>query len=78
MLGSGDKSILTEECTTVGWQGKASDFVYFNLVEGFERDKTHPILSDKTMKMGCSFKSHKKYDNVLQILYISQNSNAIV
>jgi hypothetical protein len=78
MLGSGDKSIETEECTTVGWSGTAAEFVYFNLVEGYGREKTHPVLSDKTLKMGCSFKSHKKYENVLQMLYIKQSSNALV
>lgn len=61
MLGSGDKTVLTEECTTVGWSGSAAEFVYFNLVEGFERDKSHPIINEKTIKMGASFKGHKKY-----------------
>jgi hypothetical protein len=64
MLGSGEKSCLTEECTTVGWKGTASELVYFNLVEGFERDKNHPMIDEKTVKVGVSFKSHKKYENV--------------
>lgn len=43
MVGA-EKQADVEECTQIGWKGTASELVFFNLVEGFERNKRHPIL----------------------------------
>ena len=53
-----------EECTFIGWNGYSSELIYFNLVEGFERNNSHPILDRHLKKIGVSFKAHKKYENV--------------
>lgn len=69
MLGSG-KAIETEECTQLQWTGTAQELIIFNLVEKFQRCQNHPILDAKVSKIGLSFKPHRKYENVFQILYV--------
>ena len=63
MIGEG-KGIDTEECTTVGWSGTATEIILFQLVEGFKNAKTHAILQPKLSKVGLSFKAHKTLLNV--------------
>lgn len=59
------KSVEVEEITIVGWDGTASELVYFNLVEGFESQKKHQFIDEKVNKMGCSFKPSRQYENIL-------------
>eukprot|EP00347_Sterkiella_histriomuscorum_P015476 403356884 len=76
MLGNG-KGIETDECTQIGWNGTASELIYFQLVEGFKNSGTHAIIDVKTIKVGVSLKPHKKLHNIFQILYVKQVSNQI-
>ncbi|CDW75837.1 UNKNOWN [Stylonychia lemnae] len=74
MIGNG-KGIETTECTQIGWNGSAQDLIFFLLVDGFKDQKSHAILDPKLIKVGISFKAHKKLHNVFQILYVKQISN---
>ena len=65
------------EETEVTWDGTAQELIISLLVKGFTAKGTHPILDSKLFKVGISFRSHKKLNNICQILYVNQPSNKI-
>ena len=64
------KDIETEECTQISWQGTPIDLIIQSLVNGYTAKNTHPILDSKLIKVGLSFKHHKKLQNICQLLYV--------
>jgi len=69
MVGNG-MGVKTCECTFIGWNGTATELVIGLLVEGFQLNQCHSLVDDKLIKVGLSFKPHKKFVNVFQILYV--------
>lgn len=60
------------------WAGTAHELVLLNLLQDFEASEEKPsLLSDKLVKVGMSFKPHKKTENILQIVYIKNMANQI-
>ena len=37
----------------------------------------HPILSEHLLNIGCSYKGHKKTENLIQVLYVFQAANVL-
>ena len=74
MIGSG-KVFVIEEDTLIGWNGTPVELVIFQMLDGFEKQKRHPILEEGLVKIGVSLKAQMKCENVFQILYIKQSSN---
>ena len=72
-----DKAPNGVEFTYVQWEGTAHELVLFNLLMDFENEGKPSILDDTLIKVGMSFKAHKKVQNVFQIIYIKQISNQI-
>ena len=88
MLGAQQKSGAADEGTYFTWEGNGMEMVLINLLQEYEafvnpqkEDKKggqRPALLDPlTVKMGCSFKAHKKAQNIAQLLYVRQLGNAI-
>jgi hypothetical protein len=87
ILGSQQKTGSVDEGTYIAWGGNGMDMVIMNLLQEYEAF-TNPKKEDKkankpalldplTIKMGVSFKAHKKTENIAQILYVRQFGNAI-
>ena len=74
ILGTQSKSGDVDEATYVGWEGNGMEIVLMNLLLEYETFKyppkgdskpTKPALLDPlTVKMGISFKAHKKAQSV--------------
>ena len=89
ILGTQSKSGDVDEATYVGWEGNGMEMVLMNLLIEYENYKyppkdskdtkpTKPALLDPlTVKMGISYKAHKKVQNVAQLIYVRQLGNAI-
>ena len=87
ILGSQQKSGSVDEGTYIAWGGNGMDMVIMNLIQEYEAftnpkkgDKkaaTPALLDPLTIKMGVSFKAHKKTENIAQLLYVRQYGNAI-
>ncbi len=58
------KQIDASDETRISWDGTAQDLIINLLVEGFAVNGNHPILDPKLGKVGISFRSHKKLNNV--------------
>lgn len=49
----------------VKWEGTALELVLLNLLEDFEKVNLQAaIIDNKTVKVGMSFKPHKKVENI--------------
>ena len=60
------------ENTQIGWEGTADELALYMLIAECQcagEDGELPVLMDLD-KVGISFKSHKKFKNVFNILYI--------
>ena len=75
ILGSQQKSGAVDEGTYIAWDGNGMDMVLMNLLQEYEtfvnpqkgdlKGGQRPALLDPlTVKMGCSFKAHKKAQNI--------------
>lgn len=71
------KAPEAEEFTITQWSGTAHELVLLNLLQTYEISEKPAILDAKTIKVGMSFKAHKKVQNVFQIIYIKSMSNTI-
>ncbi len=61
----GGKSPECEEFTMVKWDGTALELILLNLLEDYDKKGTQAaIIDSKTMKVGMSFKAHKKVENI--------------
>lgn len=76
ILGEG-KMPTAEEFTMVKWEGSAHELILFNLLEEYEKTGKPAILDSQTVKVGMSFKAHKKLQNIFQVIYIKSLSNVI-
>lgn len=72
------KDIDTEECSRISWQGTPVDLIISSLVNGFTATNSHPMLDPKLIKVGLSFKPHKRLQNMFQVLYVKQHSNSMI
>ena len=87
ILGSQQKMGSVDEGTYIAWDGNGMDMVVMNLIQEYEaftnpkkgdKKASRPALLDPlTIKLGVSFKAHKKAQNIAQILYVRQFGNAI-
>ena len=62
------------EYTEVGWEGEADELVLFMLISGCQcigEDEQFAMLDPSVTKIGISFRAHKKYKSLIQVLYIS-------
>lgn len=78
ILGEKAKTPDAEEFTFVQWVGTAHDLVILNLLQEYEKstnEKKPALLDTKTVKVGMSFKPHKKSQNIFQIIYVKQSTN---
>ena len=77
ILGS-TKMPEAEEYTMVQWESAAYEIVLLNLISDYEKKNGYcAIIDPKTLRIGMSFKPHKKVENIYQIIYIKQISNQI-
>ena len=61
ILDQKDKSPDAEEFTFIEWTGTAQEMILLNLLEEYEKEGKKPaVINDKLVKMGVSFKPHKK------------------
>ena len=61
----GSKAPEAEEFTMVQWDHPAMEIILLNLLQEWERvGMQAAILSDKTCRVGMSFKPHKKVQNI--------------
>lgn len=51
--------------------------VIFNMLEEYEKTGKASVLDQRTLKVGLSYKGHKKVQNIFQVIYIKQISNLI-
>ena len=61
------------EYSEIGWTGTADEMVLMMIVAGFQcigEKEQLPMLDSRITKMGLSFRNHRKYKSVLQVLYI--------
>ena len=65
------------EYTYFQWEGTAHELILLNLLQDYEKDGKAAILDDTLIKVGMSFKAHKKVQNIFQIIYLKQLSNQI-
>jgi hypothetical protein len=72
-----DKAPNGTEFTYVQWEGTATDLILLNLLQDFELEGKPSIIDEQLIKVGMSFKAHKKAQNVFQIIYLKQASNQI-
>ena len=61
----------------VQWDGTAHELIIFNMLEEYEQTGKASVLDDQTVKVGMSFKAHKKFQNIFQVIYIKTMSNTI-
>ena len=47
------------------------------MLEEYEKTGKSSVLDPRTLKVGLSYKGHKKVQNVFQVIYIKQISNII-
>ena len=66
-----------EEFTYVQWEGTAHELILLNLLQDYEKEDKPAILDDQLIKVGMSFKAHKKVQNVFQLVYLKQLTNQI-
>lgn len=71
------KTPEAEEFTMVQWSGTAHEMILLNLLHDFELTGKPALLEHKTIKVGMSFKAHKKAQNVFQIIYIKSMANIV-
>ena len=74
ILGSKQKSGAVDEGTYIAWDGNGMDMVLMNLLQEYEaftnpqkgdlKAQRPALLDPLTVKMGCSFKAHKKAQNI--------------
>ena len=63
----------------VKWEGTALELVLLNLLNEYEtKGLQAAIIDQKTIKVGMSFKPHKKVENIYQVLYVKQISNSVM
>ena len=71
ILLKGQRNPECEEFTMVKWNGTAFELVLLNLLDEYEKKGLScAILDSKTMKVGMSFKPHKKVENIYQVIYV--------
>mmetsp|Transcript_29605 Transcript_29605/g.28827 ORF Transcript_29605/g.28827 Transcript_29605/m.28827 type:complete len:108 (-) Transcript_29605:65-388(-) len=68
-----------EEYTMVQWKLSPTSLILLSLMEEYERMGPRCALLDvKTIKVGLSFKHHKKVENIFQVLYVKQLGHAMI
>ena len=63
------------EYSEIGWEGPTDELAMFILIGGCQcvaESECLPMLDPVVNKIGISFRSHKKFKSVLQILYLKQ------
>ena len=64
-----------EDDTVIGWTGSAQELIIWMLIDGYNKNKTHPILDPRLLKVGIHFIANKRHNNIFQILYLKKNPN---
>ena len=75
-----------EEFTYTQWSSSATDMVLLNLLQEFEKlnktandgGKLPALLDNQTLRVGLSFRTHKKAQNICQIIFIKQGGNVMI
>jgi hypothetical protein len=78
ILGEKAKTPDAIESTYVQWSGHAHELILLNLLQEYEKateDKKAALVDPKLVKVGMSFKAHKKLQNIFQIIYVKQSTN---
>ncbi len=63
------------EQSEIGWEGPADELAIYMLIgvcQCIGEGDCHPMLDPNVVRIGLSFRSHKKFKSVLQILYLKQ------
>lgn len=66
-----------EEFTMVQWKGTATELIIFQMLDEYEKTGKSSVLDEKTLRVGLSYKGHKKVQNIFQVIYIKQISNVV-
>ena len=76
IVGEG-KMPMAEEFTMVQWDGTAHELIMFQILEEYEKTGKSSVLDAFTVKVGMSFKAHKKLQNIFQVIFIKSAANTI-
>jgi hypothetical protein len=60
----GEKMPAADEFTMVQWSGNATDLIIFNMLEEFEKTGKSSVLDQRTLRVGLSYKGHRKVQNI--------------
>ena len=61
----------------VQWSETAYELVLFIMLEEFEKNDRTNVMDPKLAKTGMSFKPHKKFENIFQVVFLKQKSNVM-